>query len=503
MNTVMEQKLNKMEEIKALKDPFNIADEIPGFASEGWESIPDDDKERLKWRGVFFRKQTPGHFMMRLRMSAGKTNSEQLRVIAGISREFGPGYADITTRQQVQLRGFTIDRVEEIWRRLEEVGLHSRQTGVDNVRGVMGCPAAGLTPNELFDDSPVVNQFTEMIVGNREYTNLPRKFNVTITGCKENCTHGEAQDVSLTPAIKEIGGEEIQGFNVAVGGKMGSGGYTIATPLDVFVLPGEAAEICGHITLLFRDNGSRANRKKNRLAFLIQEWGAEKFRDELASRAGRSLLPAGRDARDKKAKTDHIGIFRQKQEGLNYVGLVVPVGRITSEQMLEVARLADDYGSGDIRITPGQNLIIAHIPDLKIGDLTQEPLLKELRYDPPELVKGMVSCTGIDYCHLATIETKEHAIQLSQSLEEKVGRTLPVTIHWSGCPNACGNHAAADIGLLGKKSRRGKETIDAVDVFVKGKTGPGSRIPLKLLENVPCDELAEVLAGIVPHITRK
>lgn len=497
------QKLNKIEEIKAAKDPFDIAEEIPRFAREGWESIPDDDRERLKWRGVFFRKQTPGHFMMRLRMSGGRTGSEQLRTIARISREFGPGYADITTRQQIQLRGFTIDRVEEIWKRLEKVGLHSRQTGMDNVRGVMGCPVAGLGPAELLDASPVIRRFTGMLVGSRAYTNLPRKFNVTITGCTENCTHGEAQDISLTPAVKGAGGEMVKGFNVAAGGKMGSGGYTVATPLDVFVLPDEAAEICGRITLLFRDHGSRGPRHKNRLAFLIGEWGAEKFRRELEARANRALPAAGEDARDPKAKTDHTGVFRQRQEGLNYVGLVVPVGRITSGQMDETARVADAYGNGDIRLTAGQNLIIANIPDKKIGDLTQEPLLQELRYDPPECVRGMVSCTGIDYCHFATIETKGHALDLSRYLEKNVGPTGPITIHWSGCPNACGNHAAADIGLLGKKTRRGKETVDAVDVFVKGKTGPAPTVPLKLLENIPCDELPEALARIVPYITRK
>ena len=367
----------------------------------------------------------------------------------------------------------------------------------------MGCPVSGLAPTELLDASPAIERFTAMIVGNRAFANLPRKFNVTITGCTENCTHGESQDISLSPAQKEIGGEKVRGFNVAAGGKMGSGGYTIAIPLDVFVPLDEAAEICGHITLLFRDHGSRGPRHKNRLAFLIQEWGAGKFRQELEARAGKSLLPAGEDARNPKVKTDHTGVFRQRQEGLNYVGLVVPVGRITSDQMDEAARVADAYGNGDIRLTAGQNLIIANILDKKIGGLTQEPLLRELRYDPPECIRGMVSCTGIDYCHFATIETKGHALELSRYLEKNVGPTGPITIHWSGCPNACGNHAAADIGLLGKKTRRGKETVDAVDVFVKGKTGPDSRVPMKLLENVPCDELPQALARIVPYITRK
>jgi ferredoxin-nitrite reductase len=374
---------------------------------------------------------------------------------------------------------------------------------MDNIRNVVGCPVAGLTPNELFDASPVARQFTQMFVGNKAYTNLPRKFNVTITGCKENCTHAESQDVALTPAMKEIAGEEVKGFNVAVGGKMGSGGYRIASPLDLFVRPEEAAAICSHITLIFRDHGFRESRTKARLAFLIDEWGVEKFRREIERHADRLLLQAGKDERLSHKHTDHIGIYRQKQEGINYVGLAIPAGRITAEQLFEVARLAEAYGSGEIRITVGQNLIIPNVPDSKIGDLTAEPLLQELRYDPSEVMRGLVSCTGIDYCHFALIETKEIALKTARYLEEKLGKTKPVRIHWSGCPAGCGNHAIADVGLLGKNVKLNGKVIDAVDVFVGGRSGPNARAATKLLEDVPCDDLPNVLEQLVPYLSRK
>jgi ferredoxin-nitrite reductase len=264
---------------------------------------------------------------------------------------------------------------------------------------------AGLSPNELFDASPVVRDFTQMFVGNKAYTNLPRKFNVTITACKEGCTHAEGQDIALTPATKDIDGVEVKGFNVAVGGKMGSGGYRIASPLNLFVAPGEAATICSHIVLIFRDHGARELRTTARLAFLIEDWGVERFRRELQRRADRPLLTAGKDQRTAK-HTDHVGILRQKQEGLNYIGLAVPVGRITSEEMLQIAELAENYGNGQIRLTVGQNVIIPNVPDSRIGDLTAEPILKGLRYDPSEVMRGLVSCTGMDYCHFALIETK-------------------------------------------------------------------------------------------------
>jgi ferredoxin-nitrite reductase len=490
--------MNKIEEYKKEKDGLDVLGDIPRYAVEGWEAISEGDKERLKWTGVFFRRQTPGHFMMRVRIPNGITGAAQLRALAEIGTEFGKGFADITTRQQIQLRWFTIHDVPEIWERLKRVGLVTLQTGMDNLRNVIGCPVAGLTPNELFDASPVVREFTQLFVGNREYTNLPRKFNVTITGCKEACTHAETQDIALTPAIKEISGEEVKGFNVAVGGKMGSGGLRIASPLNVFVTAREAAAVCSHIVLIFRDHGARELRTKARLAFLIEEWGVEKFRKELERRVDRPLASAGTDQRAPK-HTDHIGVFRQKQAGLNFVGLAVPVGRMTSEQMQQAADLAENYGNGEIRLTVGQNLIIPNVPDRRLGALTQEPLLQELRYDPSEVMRGLVSCTGMDYCHFALIETKGWALTTARALERKLGKTQPLRMHWSGCPAGCGNHAVADIGLLGKNIKLNGEVVEAVDVFAGGATGCEANFPVKIMEDVPCELLPEVIAGMVKY----
>ena len=490
--------MNKIEEYKTEKDGLDVLQDVPRYAAEGWEAITEGDKERLKWTGVFFRRQTPGHFMMRVRIPNGITTATQLRTLAEISGEFGKGFADITTRQQIQLRWFTINNVPEIWQRLNSVGLITLQTGMDNIRNVVGCPVAGLTPNELFDASPVVREFTQMFLGNKAYTNLPRKFNVTITACKEACTHAEGQDIALTPAMKESGGGEIKGFNVAVGGKMGSGGYRLASPLDLFVTPEQAAAVCSHIVLIFRDHGARELRTKARLAFLIDNWGVERFRHELERRADRPLLSAGKDQRSVK-HTDHVGIFRQKQPGLNYVGLAVPVGRITAEQMLQVADLAENYGSGQIRLTVGQNIIIPNVPDNKIGNLTAEPVLQYLRYDPSEVMRGLVSCTGMDYCHFALIETKGWALKTARVLEAKLGKTQPLRMHWSGCPAGCGNHSVADIGLLGKNIKINGEVVEAVDVFAGGDAGCEPNPPIKIMEDVPCEDLPTVVAGLVKH----
>ena len=491
--------MNKIEQIKAEKDGLDVGNDIPRYAELGFESIDEGDVERLKWWGVFFRRHTPGFFMMRIRIPNGITNASQLQAIAGITNHFGRGIADITTRQQIQLRWMRVNDVPQILDRLLEVGLVTLQTGMDNIRNVIGCPVAGLAPNELFDAAPVVRALTAMFVGNKSYTNLPRKFNVTITGCCENCTHAETQDIALVPATKELNGQTVSGFNVLVGGKNGSGGYRIASPLDVFVQPEEGAEVCSAIVLLFRDHGPREARNKARLAFLLDDWGEKKFREALEGRLGRLLPSAGADARLPKS-TDHIGIFRQKHAGLNYVGLLVPIGRVTGDQLQEVARLADAYGTGEVRLTVDQNLIIPHVPDRTLGNLLKEPLLKVLRYDPSEILRGLVSCTGIEFCNLAVIETKRRALQIAKSLEAKLPKGRPISIHWSGCPAGCGNHVVADIGLLGTKAKVDGKVVDAVDVFIGGSSGPQANQGIKVMENVPCDDLPQVLEGLSRYV---
>jgi nitrite reductase (NADH) large subunit len=505
------QEINKIEIVKQEKDGMDCLPDLWKLtASNNWEQMSEDDKHRAKWHGLFFRKPTPGNFMLRLRMEAGQTSVRQLRVISDLSDEYGKGFCDLTTRQQIQLRWFTLGDVPEIWRRLEEVGLHSKQTGMDNVRGVCGCPVAGVTPHELVDARPIIREFNAMLVDNKEFTNLPRKFNVTITGCLENCCHPETQDIGLVPAYRELGGQQVNGFNVLVGGKQGSGGYRPAAPLDVFVRPEEAATVCAEITRIFRDHGSRVSRVRARLAFLIEDKGTPWLRAELANRLGRPLIKAGIDLR-KKHHVDHIGINPQKKPGSNYdgpplysVGMVVPVGRITTAQLRGVADLAERYGNGDVRVTVSQNLIITNVPETRLGQLTDEPIFKELPFDPSPIMRGLVSCTGSDYCGLALIETKGYAIEVAKELERRTeGRKLkPLTIHWSGCPAGCGMHQVSTIGLQGCRSRVNGDVVDAAHVYVNGSAGPKAHVATDVMYDVPCAELADALEPLVNHLPR-
>jgi ferredoxin-nitrite reductase len=490
--------VNRIEALKAARDGLDVQADLIRFAREGWRTIADDDKERLKWVGVFQRKPTPGHFMMRVRMPNGILTAVQARLLGEITRQTGRNVADVTTRQQIQLRWVTIEGVPETIARLEAAGLSSLQTGMDNIRGIVGCPATGLTPKELVDTAPIAGAFQRIFLGNREFTNLPRKFNVTITGCPDNCTAAETQDVAMTPALDGAG---TAGFNLAVGGKQGSGGATLATDLDAFVPPPEAPEICAAIALLFRDHGPREARSRARLAFLVEDWGAERFRKELEVRLGRPLPPAGRDARSRTV-TDHVGVFRQREAGLNYVGLKTPVGRITGDQLLELARLADAYGAGELRVTPLQNVLLPHVPDRRLGALLEEPLLRELPYNPSEALRGVSSCTGTDFCNLALIDTKTRAMALTREFERRLGKVRPIAVRWSGCPAGCGNHLTADVGLQGCKVKVDGKIVDGVHVFVGGRGGPESRVGARILEDVPCDELPEVLDRLLRFFPR-
>ncbi len=495
--------MNKIEVLKTERDGLDIKKDIDRFATMGWEDIAEDDIQRLKWYGLFLRNPTPGFFMIRVRIPGGQGTAEQFRLLAELAGTYGNGILDFTTRQQIQIRQLKIQDVPTVFHKMEAVGLTSVQTGMDTIRNVLTCPVAGLSHTEWLDATPQVQALTKEIVGNRAYSNLPRKFNMAITGCLENCLHTETQDLALVPAGKEIQGQVVKGFNVLVGGKLGSGGYRIASALDVFVEPDEVVEVACAVIRAFRDYGFRDSRTTARLAFLLEEWGEVRFRYEVERIVGRPLCRAGQDMR-KARESDHGGIFRQVQPGMNYVGLRVPVGRMHADDLLELARLSETYGRGEIRLGPNQAFILPHVHDKHVATLVDEPLLKKFVYNPSPVMKGLVSCVGNDYCNLAVIETKSRAMETAKKLEELVGPDIkPITMHWSGCPAGCGNHLVADVGMLGKKIKRQGKIVDAVDVFVGGRSGIDPKPATKLLEDVPCDELHTVLAGILPYHTRE
>jgi len=492
--------LNKFEKFKAEKDGLAIKDELEHFAQIGWEAMDKTDLEhRLKWVGVFYRPVTPGKFMMRLRIPNGILSSEQMRVLGEIVQRYGDdGNADITTRQNLQLRGIRIEDIPDIFQRLKSVGMTSVQSGMDNVRNITGSPMAGLDADELIDTRELVQKVQDMITnygqGNYQFSNLPRKFNIAIEGGRDNSVHAEINDIAFVPAYKE--GE--LGFNVVVGGFFSAKRCEAAIPMNVWVRPNqEVVDLCRGILEVYRDNGLRANRQKSRLMWLIDEWGIEEFRTRVANQLGYPLATAAeKDAIDWE-KRDHLGVFPQKQEGLSYIGLCVPVGRLFADDMFDLARIAEVYGSGELRLTVEQNVIIPNIAAENMPTLLTEPLLAKFTPNPTPLQRALVSCTGAQFCNFALIETKNKAVDLIRQLDAELNIPRGVRIHWTGCPNSCGQPQVADIGLMGTKARKDGKTVEGVDLYMGGKVGKDAHLGSCVQKGIPCEDLKSVLTSIL------
>jgi ferredoxin-nitrite reductase len=491
--------LNKFEKLKAEKDGLAVKHELDCFAEMGWEAMDETDRDhRLKWMGVFFRPVTPGRFMLRLRLPNGILTSGQLRVLAEVVQRYGEdGSADITTRQNIQLRGIRIEDIPDIFCKFEQAGLTSIQSGMDNVRNITGSPVAGIDADELIDTRGLVRKVQDMITnngeGNASFSNLPRKFNIAIAGCRDNSVHAEINDIAFVPAFKD----GVLGFNVLVGGFFSAKRCEAAVPLDAWIDPRDVVALCEAVLLVYRDHGLRSNRQKSRLMWLIDEWGMEKFRSAIEQQFGHTLTTAALKDEILWDKRDHIGIHAQKQPGLNYVGLHVPVGRLYAQDMFDLSRMAEVYGSGELRLTVEQNFILPNIPDSRLSPLLKEPLLQRFSVSPGHLSRALVSCTGAQFCNFALIETKNRALVMIQELEEEVVVPHPVRIHWTGCPNSCGQPQVADIGLMGTKTRQNGQTVEAADIYMGGKVGKEAHLGTCVRKAVPCDQLKAVLRDLL------
>jgi ferredoxin-nitrite reductase len=489
-------KLNKVELIKLEKDGLDVIRTIiEEYAAGGYASITEDDLNRFKWAGVYEQKPRDGHFMMRVRINSGIVNSAQARVLAGISRDYGRNLLDITTRQAIQFHWLRVEHLPDIFKRLESVGLYSYEACGDCPRTIVGNPLAGIDPNELLDTEALVNQVNDFFLLNRDFSNLPRKFKMSISGNIYNTAHAEINDLAYTPAVKVIDGEELTGFHVWVGGGLSAKPH-LAKRLDVFVRPEDVLKVAVGVVTIFRDYGYREKRHHARLKFLVADWGPEKFLEKLTEIIGE--LPASGE--DKTAGWNAAyfdGVHPQKQSGLNYIGLNVPVGRLTGEEFEELARLSDEYGQGSLRTTMAQNIIFSDIPDAKVEALLAEPLLKRLTPNPNTFMSRTVSCTGNEFCNLAIVETKVRAVRVAEYLDEHVDLNEDIRIHFVGCPNACGQKQIADIGLQGALVKTPEGTVDAFDIAVGGTLGPNAQFNQPLKGRVKGDDVAPVLARLI------
>ncbi len=480
---------NAIEAFKAAKDGLDVLADLYRYAALEEPQYEEGDLERLKWYGLFHRRATPGYFMLRMRIPNGILSAEQLAAIGQISNEFGRGQADITTRQNLQLRWIRIQDAPRVLQGLYAVGLTAQQSGMDNVRNVVGCPLAGIHRDELIDASDLTRRLQQAIIGHKGFSNLPRKFNLSITGCPDDCTHAQTHDLSFTPAVR--GGAV--GFNVLVGGAMGGKEPMLGVPLDAFTAPGGVVELACAVLSVYRDNGPRAARKRSRLKVLLRDWGVERFRAAVESELGRPLPRAGRAAAPLEGG-DHLGISGQRGSDRVCVGLLVPVGRIRGADLIELSRLARVYGEAEIRLTVQQNVLIPHVRPALLPALLDEPLLAKYSPHPSGFLRGLVSCTGMDFCHFSLIDTKGEALKLARALDERYEALERVRIHWSGCPHSCAQQKVADIGLEAARMRLDGGIADAAVIVSGGRLGADAALAEPCAAKTPTADLPELVA---------
>jgi sulfite reductase (ferredoxin) len=414
-------------------------------------------------------------FMVRIRIPNGLLRSDQLRVITDLSRRYARGIADLTVRQNIQLHWVTIEALPEVIDALNRVGLNTLGSCGDVTRNVTGCPLAGVDAEEICDASPLTLAVNEALSGNADFYNLPRKFKVSITGCSAWCTYPEINDVGLT-AIRR--GEEI-GFALRVGGGLSADPH-LAERIDAFVKWDQVVPVVRAIAEIFRDSESlREHRERARLKFLFMRegWTAERFKKELEHRLGFALDAAVPDHPPADVYRDHMGVRRQKQSGLVSVGASVLRGRITADQMQAVADLADRFANGELRTTAMQNLVIVNVPEEQAPELVWELKSIELPVHALPFWRGAVACSGTEFCKLAITETKAFSRWLVEELEERLpGFDQQLKLHVTGCPNSCGQHWIADIGIEGKKIKVGESMEDAYYFCVGGMLGAHASI---------------------------
>ncbi|CAF2157806.1 hypothetical protein IGI04_025573 [Brassica rapa subsp. trilocularis] len=504
--------INPQEKVKIESEPMKLFMEngIEELAKKSMEEIDSDksSKEdvdvRLKWLGLFHRrKHHYGKFMMRLKLPNGVTTSAQTRYLASVIRKYGEdGCADVTTRQNWQIRGVVLPDVPEILKGLASVGLTSLQSGMDNVRNPVGNPIAGIDPDEIVDTRPYTNLLSQFITansrGNPDFTNLPRKWNVCVVGTHDLYEHPHINDLAYMPANKD----GRFGFNVLVGGFFSPKRCEEAIPLDAWVPAEDVLPLCKAVLEAYRDLGTRGNRQKTRMMWLIDELGVEGFRAEVEKRmpSGKLERASSEDLVNKQwERRDYFGVHPQKQEGLSYVGLHVPVGRLQADDMDELARLADAYGTGELRLTVEQNIIIPNVETSKTEALLQEPFLKNrFSPEPSILMKGLVACTGNQFCGQAIIETKLRALKVTEEVERLVAVPKPIRMHWTGCPNTCGQVQVADIGFMGCLTRgENGKPVEGADVYVGGRIGSDSHLGEIYKKGVRVTELVPLVAEIL------
>jgi sulfite reductase (ferredoxin) len=505
-----ETKAQRMERLKREKNPWEAFDEVRTFAREGRSSVvPEWASAYFKWWGVYTQGDGVGatggkggeglatdYFMMRIGIPNGIVTSHQLRKIGEITRQHARNLADITVRQNIQLHWLTIESLPEVVDALDAIGLSPKGACGDVVRNVTGCPLAGVAADELIDASPIAQGIAHLLTANPEFYNLPRKFKICATGCPSWCSYPEINDIALTPAKR---GNEV-GYSLRVGGGLSNEPH-LAVKLDAFVRPDQAIAAARGVTEIFRDQQVlRESRDRARMKYLFMRegWTPESFLEELHRRIGFMLDPAAPEIVPDDILRDHTGIHPQRNPELMYVGASVLRGRLSGEQLEAAAELADKFGSGSLRATVSQNLVIVDVPRAKAGELVRELGQIGLHVEASQFWRGAVACTGTEFCKLAISETKGFTRWLVEEMEERLPQfDQQLKLHVTGCPNGCGQHWIADLGLEGKKIKHEGKLADAFYFCLGGAVGEYAGISRPVGYRCPAPQVPEAIERLL------
>lgn len=491
--------LCKEERIKHERNGLDIWDRI--VADSDTARFPEGgDLFRYKFHGLFHVAPAQDSFMVRCRIPGCALKAHQLVGLAEIAEEWGGGYADITTRGNIQIREIMPPNTVSTLTKLDELGLTSRGAGADNVRNITASPTTGFDPDEVIDVMPWAKAMHHYILNNRDLYGLPRKFNIAFDNGGRVSVCADTNDIGFL-AVRVGEGHGVKPgvyFRVQLCGITGHKQF--ATDCDLLLDPSQAVPVAAAMIRVFIENGDRTNRKKARLKYLIDRWGVEKFLEE----AGKKLpfqptrLPLEKcEPRRRTFQHGHVGVYDQKGGGLNYVGIVIPVGRLMAAQMKAIANIAERYGSGEVRLTVWQNLIVPGVTDANLETMKAAILEAGLRYSATAISGGLVACTGNTGCKFAASNTKGQAVDLAGFLEQNIKLDQPVNIHLTGCPHSCAQHYVGDIGLLATKVKNGDSSVEGYHVVLNGGVDERQAIAREVFQSVPFEEIKNLVLHIL------
>ncbi len=468
-----------------------------------FKAISPEDEALLRRYGIYTqRPASDGFFMVRIRIPGGDLAPVQLRTIAELSSKHGRGLADVTVRQSIQLHWVRFESLPKIFERLSEVGLSTAEAGGDIIRNILNCPVSGVDKDELYDTTSLIKQTHDFFFDNSDFSNLPRKLKIAITGCAVRCVYPEINDIGIFAVHDLERGGAV--FRARVGGGL-STTPRFSKDLGVLFNAEEVVGVCGTIASVFRDEANRDDGKRRRLNFLVEQKDIPRFRDKVEARLGRKLRQATDADAPPISERDrsHLGIHAQHQDGLYYVGLSLVGGRTSADQLKQLADLAEQCGSGRVRTTNTQNIILRDIPEQKLEALKGDLDWYGFDFQPSWSRKGIIACTGVQFCKLALTETKSRAGELSEHLENAVRLDEPLRISVTGCPNSCGQHRICDVGLEGSLTTIDGVKRESFEVFLGGGVGAHETISRRIGVRIPSDELPERLARLLAYFKER